>query len=320
MNLARLLLLTSAFALCPCADATTLASLLEGPPPLVRDYLTSPEGRTLRVYQFPPAQPSSAPRPAVVWIHGGAWRGGSPEVFFAHARYFATRGAVGFCIEYRLITPEALEVADCVADCRAAIRYLRANAAELGIDPRRIAVGGDSAGGHLAAALATLEDTDNASRPDALLLYNPVLDLTEQDWIRFVLGGPNLNNKSLPRHDSPEDIARAAALSPVLHVRPGQPPALLVHGLDDKVVPPSQAWRFATAAKAAGNRCDLQMLPATSHAFIVPRYKSPESDVVSAIRAADTFLVSLGWLEGAATLELSNPPAWQPITPKAAQP
>lgn len=85
---------------------------------------------------------------------------------------------------------------------------------------------------------------------------------------------------------------------------------MLVHGLDDKVVPPSQAERFAAAAKVAGHRCDLILLPATSHAFIVPRYKAPESAVVSAIRSADTFLVSLGWLSGEPTLERSQPPAW----------
>ncbi len=298
------------------AAPTTLAPLLDGPPGVERTYLTTAEGRALKLFQFSPVELSTTPRPAVVWIHGGAWRGGTADGFFPHARYFATRGAVGFSIEYRLVTPEALGVADCVADCRAAIRYLRTHAAEFGIDPHRIAVGGDSAGGHLAAALSTLDDTDDGARPDAVLLFNPVLDLTEGEWVRFVVGGLSLNDKKAPRPATPDSIARAAALSPVFHVRAGQPPALLVHGLDDHVVPPSQAERFAAAAKAVGNRCDLSLLPGTSHAFIVPRYTAPEPVVVAAIRATDTFLISLGWLTGEPTLTNSEPPAWQTIAPK----
>lgn len=291
------------------ATEPTLARLLEGPAPVERVY-RGIDGRDLRIFIFTPAS-SDAPRPAVVWFHGGAWRGGSPEVFFPHARYFAERGLVSISVEYRLITPEALGVADCVDDARAALRFIRENAVSLGIDPARIAAGGDSAGGHLAACLATVPGGDAASRPAALLLYNPVLDLTVGDWIRFVLGGARLNLKGAAQPAAtPEELARAAALSPVLHVAANLPPTLLVQGADDKVTPPLFAERFAAAARETGARCDLQLLPATGHAFVVPRYKFPEPVVAEAIRSADRFLASLGWLEGEPTLVLSDPPAW----------
>lgn len=295
--------------------APTLSAFLDEPSPTEKVYRVV-DGRSLRLFVFHPSIAGAVPAPAVVFFHGGAWRGGAPEVFFPHARYFASRGLVGISVEYRLVTPRALGVADCVEDARAALRFVRENASTLGIDPARIVAGGDSAGGHLAACLATVPGGDAASRPDALLLYNPVLDLTAGDWVRFVLGGDRLDLKGAAQPPaSADERARAAVLSPVLHVGPSLPPTLLVQGEDDKVTPPVHAGRFAAAARAAGVRCELRMLPATGHAFVVPRYKAPESAVVDAIRTADRFLVSLGWLEGEPALAPSVPPAWTPRQP-----
>lgn len=295
------------------AAETNFTRLLAGPAPVERVYRTV-GGRDLRLFIFAPAEPATKPRAAVVWFHGGAWRGGSPDVFFPHARYFAERGLVSISVEYRLITPEALGVADCVEDARAAFRFVREHAVSLGIDPARIAAGGDSAGGHLAACLATVPGRDAASRPDALLLYNPVLDLIDGDWVRFVVGGPTLNNKA-PNRPAPTaaELARATAVSPVMHVPANLPPTLLVQGEDDRITPPVHAKRFAEAARAAGARCDLQLLPAVAHAFVVPRYKWPEPVVVDAVRRADRFLASLGWLTGEPTLVVSTTPAWTPL-------
>lgn len=314
--LAPLLFLRAPLPAAPSAPAApTLAALLEAPAPAEIVYRVG-SGRALRLFVFAPPVVSAGPRPAVVFFHGGAWRGGGPEVFFPHARYFAARGLVAISVEYRLVTAEALGVADCVEDARAAFRFVRENAASLGVDAARIAAGGDSAGGHLAACLATVPGGDAASRPDALLLYNPVLDLTVGDWIRFVLGGRRLDLKGADQPPAaPDELARAAALSPVLHVDAGLPPALLMQGADDKVTPPVHAERFAAAARAAGARCDFQLLPATGHAFVVPRYKAPEAVVAEAIRSADRFLASLGWLKGEPVLVLSEPPAWSPRRP-----
>ncbi len=293
------------------------------------DYLANPQapetiqyaqrgGKSLVLNAFKPQgiRPGEA-APALVLIHGGGWVGGTPDAFMLMARYFATRGMATFNITYRLAKPGESGVEDCLKDCRSALRYIRAHAEKLGVDPNRIAVLGDSAGGHLAAALGTLGGFDHpddnlsvSAVADAMVLYNPIVDMTEGDWIRFAVGGQALADRKSPRPEAPHEVAAARALSPVFHVKPQQPPALLIHGRADKIVPVSQAERFAAAAEEAGNRCDLIVLEETGHAFVVPAYKSPEPVVVSAVQEADRFLHSLGWISGDPTLSVSAEPAW----------
>jgi acetyl esterase/lipase len=250
--------------------------------------------------------------PAIVWIHGGAWVGGTTDATTPHARYFASRGMFTANVVYRLASPGKVTVADCLADCRGAMSYLREHAAELGIDPTRIAVAGDSAGGHLAASLGTLPGGDVSSQPNAMLLYNPIVDMTEGEWIRYAVGGEALANRKSPLPAAPQDLALARSLSPLFHVRAGQVPSIILHGRGDRVVPVSQAERFAAASRVAGIRCDLVIYENNiGHAFVLAAYKYPEPVVVEAIRAADRFLVSLGWLDGESELSISTPPAWQ---------
>ena len=260
-------------------------------------------------------------KPAIVCIHGGAWVAGGAEAFFPHARYFASRGMVAFSINYRLASADGTGLPECLEDCRAAVRYVRAHAGQWSIDPRRIAVLGDSAGGHLAAALGTVDGFDNlpveggagvSAVPDAMILCNPIVDLSDGDWPKYVIRGAALDRKATPESKVMNEAQRALAqkLSPLFQVKPGQPPTLLMHGLDDRVVDPAQARRFADAMKAAGNRCDLTLIEGARHAFIMPKYTAPEPTVVNAIRQADQFLGSLGWLPDPPTLEPSDPPAW----------
>ena len=216
-------------------------------------------------------------------------------------------------------------MADCLSDCKSAIRYIRAHAGELGVDPDRIAVLGDSAGGHLAGALGTVDGFDDpaddaqvSARPNAMILCNAISDMMTDPWIRFVIGGRALDKTPPPEslHPSEAQAALALRLSPLFHVKPGVPPALVMHGLDDHIVPPEQSKQFTAAMQKAGNRCDLVLIEGARHAFICTRYTAPEAVVVDAIRRADQFLISLGYLKGEPTLELSKEPSW---TPKGAK-
>ena len=275
----------------------------------------------LKLFFVAPPVKTQVKRPALVWIHGGAWVAGDAAVFWPHARYFAARGAVAFSLNYRLTKIGGPQIAASMADCKSAMRYIRAHAAELGIDPNRIAVLGDSAGGHLAAALGTLggfddphDDLTVSAVPNALVLFNPILDMTEGDWVYHAALGANPKQGKPAITDAMLGVARG--LSPMFHVQPGQPPTLLLQGLDDHVVNPDQARRFAAAMQAAGNRCDLGLWPQTRHAFVIANYTAPETTVVAAVRAADGFLSSLGYLQGDPTLEVSQPAAWVSPTPK----
>ena len=297
------------------ATALPFGTLQHQPAPLELIYKHTISG-DLKLFYFPPAgSKSGAARPATLWIHGGGWTGGTCESFFAMARYTATRGAASFVVEYRPVnTNGTVTVADCVADCKSAVRYLRRHAVELGVDPQRIAVIGESAGGHLAACVGTFDGFNDpadgltiSARPDALVLYNPLTDFTQSNFLKLFTNGAA----------TVEKLKLARELSPLLHIRAGQPPAICIHGLADTVVTPDHSSDFAEAMRKAGNRCDLVLLPETPHAFLIPNYKCSEAVVVNALRLGDQFLTSLGYFSSEPNLVVSDPPSWTPKWPPA---
>ena len=140
----------------------------------------------LKLYIFAPAAASNTP--AIVFFFGGAWIMGSPQQFEDQCRHYAERGMVAITADYRVGSRQHVKPVQCVADARSAIRWVRANAAKLGIDPNRIAAGGGSAGGHLAACTALItefdepnEDKNISATPNALVLFNPGLVLAPLD-------------------------------------------------------------------------------------------------------------------------------------------
>ena len=140
----------------------------------------TPAGLKLQVF-LPEGHMATDRRPAIVFFHGGGWYGGTPDQFYPECRYLALRGMVAISAEYRTINVYGTTPKECVADGKSAVRWVRQHAAVLGVDPQRIAAGGGSAGGHIAAATALtkgFEDADEDAqincRPDALVLYNPV--------------------------------------------------------------------------------------------------------------------------------------------------
>jgi acetyl esterase len=217
-------------------------------------------------------------RPAVVFIHGGGWSRGDADQWFPQCRYFALRGAVAASVQYRLAT-ETRNIDTCVSDCQAAIAYLRRHVGELGIDPKRIAVVGESAGGHLAAALGTVTVDGGLtdSVPDALVLLNPITDLKTRWGDRL---GP-----------------AAAKFSPLLHISKGTPPTLLIHGTADSVVDIGHARAFHQRMLELGNKSQLIEVPETEHAFAVFGY-GPATGNILAIVEIDRYLSALGYLTG----------------------
>lgn len=317
------LLFTATYISSIQAKTISFDSLMRGP--AMNEILVKKIGNEeVKIYYIQPVEKKPLKnRTAVVWIHGGGWTGGVTETFFPHARYFASRGAVGFCIHYRLVKADGtVTVADCLADCKSAIRYIREHANELGIDPNKIIVAGDSAGGHLASCLGTINGFDNtfdnltvSAVPNAMVLYNPLSDFTTSPFISRIIGGAALDKK--PSRESqiptPEQLEMARKLSPLYNIRENQPKSLVIHGTDDKVILPEQSMQFADAMKKAGNNCKLILLPNTKHAFVCVQWKATEQEVVNAFLLMDKFLVKQGYLKGKPTLVPSKKPAWKAI-------
>jgi acetyl esterase/lipase len=239
----------------------------------------------LKLFVFePPAWQPTDRRPAIVFFFGGGWRSGSPAQFAPHARHLASRGMIAACAEYRVYSRHEANVADCVADARSAIRWTRSRAGELGIDPQRIAAGGGSAGGHLAAAVATLngfddpqDDAQVSCRPNALALFNPALDLTAF------------------RRDPDSDRSRdfLARLGGSLE----DPPTILFHGKADTTVPFAQAENFAAKMQECGNRCELAAYDGAGHGFF-NHGRGDGTAYADTLRRLEEFLASLGYVSG----------------------
>ena len=253
----------------------------------------------LNLYVFTPdAHQASDKRPAIVFFFGGGWTGGSPGQFEQHCKYLAERGMVAITADYRVASRHNVKAVHCVADAKSAIRYVRTNAARLGIDPSRIAAGGGSAGGHLAACTGVIngleeseDDTSVSSVPNALVLFNPALVLAPVEGIDQVA----------PARNSRADFANRLGtdpekLSPYHHVKKGAPPTIIFHGKADSTVPYASAEAFARAMERAGNRCTLVGYEGQAHGFF--NYGRGGGEYYTkTVQAMDEFLVDLGYLK-----------------------
>lgn len=231
---------------------------------------------------------NDGPVPCVVWIHGGAWWEGDrrfPPGNWPHEdgwfRLFVEAGMAVATIDYRL-SGEAHYPAQ-LGDAQAAIRFLRHQAGALGINPDRIGVCGESAGGHLAALVALTGDSPVAPTDrsvvgpsSAVAAAVPMYAVT--DLLAFGPGGPDSTGEDeswegpypadlLLGHPAREgaDVARAA--SPLGHVHAAAPPMLLLHGAADTVVPPGHSERLAIALQHVGAPVRLELVPGAGHCF-----------------------------------------------------
>jgi len=255
----------------------------------VREYVykQTPQGELRMSVHFPKDWKAGDRRPTIVFFFGGGWRSGSPEQFRPQAEYLASRGMVAARADYRVWNRHKTLPDKAVADARSAMRWVRQQAAALGIDADRIVAAGGSAGGHLAAATAFLEgfDTEDedarvSPRPNALVLFNPVVDLR------------NLGTEE--RRELGAELRQR--ISPILFVGKGAPPAVLFYGTEDRFI--EQGRAFAKQSVELSNRAELYSAPGMPHGFF---NRSPWREAT--LRQADAFLRSIGYLEGEATME-----------------
>lgn len=258
-----------------------------------------PEGwRTLTMDVHVPAR-RSGPVPCVVWIHGGAWLTGDrryPPTAWPNGALFQAiidAGMAVATIDYRH-SREASFPAQ-LHDAKAAVRYLRGFASRLAIDPDRIGVWGESAGGHLAALLALVDDpslegseglTGPSSHVSAVVDWYGVADVRTMPKMadsappKLPPGvelppGADLSNLFaeepidilLARSPLPEED-QLRLLSPVAHARADAPPFLLAHGDSDGLVPATQSQELADALRGVGAEAELVFVPGADHVFL----------------------------------------------------
>ena len=250
----------------------------------------SASGDDLWIYRFDPADHDlkNDKRPAVVFFFGGGWNGGTVTQFEQHSKYLASRGMVAFVADYRVKSRQKTGPDACVADGKSAVRWVRKNAERLGVDPARIAAGGGSAGGHVAATTGICDGLDDAaerdsrisSKADALLLFTPVYDDSPKGY------GHDRAKQWFP------------AISPAHNITKDDPPTIVFLGSKDSLVPVSTAKKFDADLKAAGVKSEVWIYEGQPHGFF-NESKSKESFLDTVLKM-DAFLVSLGWLDGEA--------------------
>jgi len=238
--------------------------------------------RDLKLFFEKPADWSATDkRPAIVFFFGGGWVSGSPEQFRPQSEYLASRGMVGVRAEYRTVAKGGKEPpVPCVQDAKSAMRWIRAHAEQLGIDPHRIATAGGSAGGHLAAFTGMVpgldapgDDLKVSPAGNAQILWNPVFDNGPGEWGSGVVGD------------------RYKEFSPAHNITSNAPPTLVFLGTDDRLIPVATAKRFEEGMKNVGVRCETVFYEGQAHGFF-----KREPYFSQTLQAADQFLTSLGWL------------------------
>ena len=197
--------------------------------------------------------------PAALFFCSSTWDNGLVSQFAPHAIYLASRGMTGILIDYRVTArfPDCTPL-HAAADARSAVRWVRAHAKDLGVDPQKIAGCGGSAGAHAILAAAMLRDGDDPEddksipcQPNALILFNPILDTSEKG----IFGDRFADKKTAKR------------ASPMHHVRRKLPPMLIIHGTADRVVPYEHSVRFRKKNWWRRNVCEVLPYEGHGHGF-----------------------------------------------------
>lgn len=253
------------------SSAEALKAVTSGKVPLINMASQMPQGvtsemdieygkvgeRSLQLDLYRPAS-SDHPRPAILFIHGGGWKGGERSIMAFYCQRYAERGYITATMSYRFSQEAPFPAA--VSDTKCAIRFLRANAARYGIDPNKIAVSGNSAGGHLSlmagysSDIAALEGEGGnpgvSSRVQAVIDFYGPTDLTtdfarKQGVVKDFMGGKTW--------EQAPDLYKQA--SPLTYLTPDDPPTLILHGTIDDIVPIDQADTLAVKLKELGIAC-----------------------------------------------------------------
>lgn len=264
---------------CICAAALmTLPACREGfadeaPVKVIRDVSFLGKGRSEKMDLYLPADKSDKPLPAILIVHGGGWHGGDKAARREQniGNNLASAGYVCASINYRLcrksdiLTDRLREVWPAnLQDCRTAIRFLRMNAETYRIDPTRIGAIGGSAGGHLTAMLAVTDGKSDIKAEGLYLEFSSrVQAVVPMYGVHDVVAQAKSKGNTLKSSD--EELCRHA--SPVSWITPDDPPALILHGTKDALVPVKQSELLHERLSQAGIPSQLLVIEGAPHSF-----------------------------------------------------
>jgi dipeptidyl aminopeptidase/acylaminoacyl peptidase len=231
---------------------------------------------------YPPDIKKTKKYPGMVFF-SGKW--GHLKQFEPHAEYFSSKGIVCFLVQhFDKIDQQDFAVWSRTANAKSSIRYIRLNANDFHVNESKIIAAGGSSGGHLAAATALInccdDPNDNLSispKPNALVLFNPVLDLGPIDPEIFEMLGE-----------------RYIEISPLQNIRKGAPPSIILHGTADQFIPVSEVEYYRDIMQAIGSRCELVLYDNQNHGFF--DYQRSKENYLKTILEVEKFLISLGYL------------------------
>lgn len=252
----------------------------------------SVDGRDLTADTFTPKQIPPIARPAIIFLHGGSWRLGSPSQFHFHSAYLAKKyGFFAVNVDYRLSQEAKFPAA--LQDAKCAVRWVRSNAKDLNIDTNRIALTGGSAGAHLAMMLAVSTGVSEyqgsggnegfSSEVNCLVLFNGEYDLWDlvkknsliEPMAWFIGGTPE---------ECPEKYDE---LSSIKRLHKDTPPVLLLHGTKDTCVSHEQSIALYQRLKELGVHTEIELYEGKPHAWF-----NNEPDRTVTLKRMEQFLVS----------------------------
>lgn len=243
----------------------------------------------LFVYQ-PSHKESDKKLPAIIFFHGGGLKERYTREFEPQSKYLVERGMVAVLATYT-VKHHGRTHFESIADAKSAIRWIREHADELGIDENRIAAGGGSAGGYLAACAALIKDLDEknedlniGSIPNALVLFNPRLILP-------VIGGAPSSKKDI-RYLNGRVVEE---ISPFHNIYKGAPPTIIFQGTADKGVSIQEPRQFCEKMKNYGNTCEIVLYEGRDHGFF-HYFSGNNPDFISTMENTVQFLSKLGYL------------------------
>jgi len=232
---------------------------------------------------YPPSFSSSDTWPAAVYFFGGGWKSGTMHHLLPQAKYFASRGIVGFLVDYRVYSRHRTTPFEALSDAKSAIRFIKKHTERFHIAPNRLIGIGASAGGQLAAASCLIngynnpkDDTTISTALDALVLFNPVLDNGPGGYGHERIGTQYKN------------------FSPLHNIRAGAPPTLIFLGTKDELVPVEAMEYYKMTMERTGGRCELLLYDGQEHGFFNFRNRKFFNET---LLEAQRFLTSLGYLK-----------------------